>query len=317
MILDRVAASIFLVTAFLSGCATYHPIALDAVQGGEALEHRTLDADDLRAFVAANLGRSLESWPVASWDMETLTLAAYFYSPDLDVARAEWSRAVAARTTAAARPNPSVGVTPERAEHQMGAPSPWVVTALLDIPIETAGKRGYRIARASALSESARRAIGTAAWKVRSRLRTALLDLEAARERQKLLSDRVAMQEQVSGLFEKRIRAGAASRGETDPTLVALNRARVEEAQGHAAVAEATGEVAAAIGVPVSALSDVRIEVILDAPTGSGVSVRNAHRRALTRRADVLAALAAFDATQSALQLEIARQYPDVHLGTG
>jgi outer membrane protein TolC len=39
--------------------------------------------------------------------------------------------------------------------------------------------------------------------------------------------------------------------------------------------------------------------------------------QALHRRADLLAALAEYAASQSALQLEIAKQYPDVHLGPG
>jgi outer membrane protein TolC len=37
----------------------------------------------------------------------------------------------------------------------------------------------------------------------------------------------------------------------------------------------------------------------------------------LQRRADILAGLAEYAASQSALQLEIAKQYPDLHLGPG
>ena len=40
-------------------------------------------------------------------------------------------------------------------------------------------------------------------------------------------------------------------------------------------------------------------------------------REALLNRADVRGALAEYAASQSALQLEIAKQYPDVHLGPG
>jgi outer membrane protein TolC len=40
-------------------------------------------------------------------------------------------------------------------------------------------------------------------------------------------------------------------------------------------------------------------------------------REALLERADVLAALAEYAASQSALQLEIARQYPDLRIGPG
>jgi len=40
-------------------------------------------------------------------------------------------------------------------------------------------------------------------------------------------------------------------------------------------------------------------------------------RQALQGRADVLAALSDYAASESALQLEVAKQYPDVHLNTG
>ena len=40
-------------------------------------------------------------------------------------------------------------------------------------------------------------------------------------------------------------------------------------------------------------------------------------RQALLNRADVRGALAEYAASQSALQLEIANQYPDLHLGPG
>lgn len=43
----------------------------------------------------------------------------------------------------------------------------------------------------------------------------------------------------------------------------------------------------------------------------------DARRRALFNRTDILGALADYAASESALQLEIAKQYPDVHLNPG
>src|SRR5205807_9905942 len=43
----------------------------------------------------------------------------------------------------------------------------------------------------------------------------------------------------------------------------------------------------------------------------------HARRAALLGRADLLSSLATYAASQAALQLEIAKQYPDVHLGPG
>ena len=47
------------------------------------------------------------------------------------------------------------------------------------------------------------------------------------------------------------------------------------------------------------------------------LATKEVRRRALHSRADILAALADYAASQSALQLEIARQYPDLRLGPG
>jgi len=94
--------------------------------------------------------------------------------------------AQAAAVTAGERPNPSVGA-------EVGyntttkTPSPWIPIVVLDIPIETAGKRGHRLAAASHLSEAARLELASAAWQVRSRVRAGLVDLWAAREERTLL----------------------------------------------------------------------------------------------------------------------------------
>jgi outer membrane protein TolC len=47
------------------------------------------------------------------------------------------------------------------------------------------------------------------------------------------------------------------------------------------------------------------------------VAPAEAQRQALLHRADILSALAEYAASQSALQLEIAKQYPDIHLSPG
>ena len=91
-----------------------------------------------------------------------LTLAAFYYQPSLDVARAVLAEAQAGVVTAGARPNPTLGFTPQYVFNP-GSEPPWVAALNLDWPIETAGKRGARIAQAKHLSESARLAIIAAA----------------------------------------------------------------------------------------------------------------------------------------------------------
>jgi hypothetical protein len=76
-----------------------------------------------------------------------LTLVAYYYNPYLNVARARWGWAKAGIITVGARPNPSLLTIPEFSANPPGGVSLWTVGPVWDIPLETAGKRSYRISR--------------------------------------------------------------------------------------------------------------------------------------------------------------------------
>src|SRR5262249_6302436 len=74
-------------------------------------------------------------------------------------------------------------------------------------------------------------------------------------------------------------------------------------------------------GVTPRALEGIEIDFSVDTDLGGGTLVgvppEEVRSRGLHNRADLKAALAEDEATQSALQLEIARPYPDVPLGPG
>ena len=84
---------------------------------------------------------------------------------------------------------------------------------------------------------------------------------------------------------------------------------------------EARVRVATAIGIPESALAEPPVSINLaefETAARSGTpSSRDIRREALLGRADILKSLAEYAAAESALRLEIARQYPDIHLGPG
>ena len=189
----------------------------------------------------------------------------------------------------------------------------------LDVPIETAGKRGYRISRARKLAEAARLAIASAAWQVRSTLRLSLLDYAAAQKRAELLQQQLQFQQQIVALLQQRLQAGAIAR--TDLTLprVALARTGVESADAARVVAEARVRIAEALGLPVQAIKDAEFasQWPISAEAGKNLTSAEARQEALLGRSDILAALADYAANESLLQLEIARQYPDIHLNPG
>jgi outer membrane protein, heavy metal efflux system len=303
--------------AVLPGCMRFHSRPLSPEQTASAFEARSLDNPELQQFIAANLPQAADPWPPTAWDFARLTLAAFYYHPDLDVARAKWGAAQAGVKTAGGRPNPSLSLAPEYGSNPN--PSPWVLGLSLDIPIETAGKRGYRIAEAKNLSESARLDLAQTAWEVRSRLRERLVEWRAAVERQARLQEQREIQEQIVKVLELRLEAGEASRPEVTLAEIALDQIRLAELETRKQSGQARVLVADALGLPVSALSGAAISwAEFESPPASGDLVsQDARRQALQNRADLLSALAEYAASQSVLQLEIARQYPDLHLGPG
>src|SRR5215472_17463978 len=168
------------ITGCLSGCVRFHPQPLSPEKTEAQLEARSLTNLALKAFFETNGYK--DSWPLKSWNFETLTLAAFYYNPSLDVARADWKAATAGEETAAERPNPTATATGIY-EPAAGAFSPWIPGVVFDLPIETAGKRRFRMDQSQYLSDAARFSLATSAWQVRSRLRSSLLDYVSARER--------------------------------------------------------------------------------------------------------------------------------------
>lgn len=301
----------------LGGCAHYHdkPLTLEAT--AQSLPSRTLAEPTLKTFLETNLNAPLAGWPLKKWNFDQLTLAALHFHPGLDVARAQWAVARGGVKTAGGRPNPTIGVRPEYSFNPDAGVSPWAAAIEFDVPIETAGKRGHRITQAQQLATAARLNIFTTAWRVRANLRAALLDFSAAQLRAEALRRQVVVQEKVVNALEQRLNGGAISAYDLSTAIVALEKIRLEAGSATRAATEALARIAAGIGVPASALRADLLALDWPVPADDAVETEALRRDALLGRADVRAALAEYAASQSALQLEIARQYPDVHLGSG
>ena len=196
-------------------------------------------------------------------------------------------------------------------------PSPWVVGAGIDFPNETANKRRYRLAEAKHNAQAARADVLSAAWQVRSRVQHAMLDCVGGDQSTELLKRQQASREQIVKLMELQRPQGNILPTDITQARIALRNTRlaVLESQEQSAVARV--QLAGAIGLPVTALADIRIDLPLAGDLPEAISSAEARRHALTGRADLLALLESYAAAQSALQLEIARQYPNINIGPG
>lgn len=309
----------------LWSCADYQPKPLHPAATAEALESRNLDDPRLRNFIAAISDSGDRSGSPAGWGLTTLTLAALYFHPDIKIAQARLAGAEAATITARERPNPVLNLTNNIGAAAVAgaippAAAPMTMGPVIDLVLETAGKREARSAHAQDLVEAARWEITTAEWQVRSRVRDALLDIWATREQAVLTRQRLALQEQLVELLEHRLAQGAASaldfareriaRGQITLALTDLDR---RNAEAHARLAEA-------VGIPLRRLDQRKLDVGAFNEIAAHVTPMDMaqwRRSALTERSDIQASLAEYDATQAALQLAVANQYPNVTLSPG
>jgi outer membrane protein TolC len=304
--------SLLLALAFAAapiGCAKYSKRPLDAGHTATAFGARSLNDPGLRNFFAAQRASG------GSWNVERLALAAAYFHGDVAVARAEAEEAAAGIKTAGQSPNPVLSFSPGYNATTTGI-SPWIISPSLDVTIETAGKRGKRLAQARAAAESARLHVADVSWTARTKVRAAMLDLFAARENSALLTAEVALHDEAVKKLDAQVKAGESPAFELIQERLGLNRSKLALHDAEKLAATSRAQLAAAVGVSSAALDAVTLDfsAFTSLPPVPGAGVR---RRALTNRADLLAALADYAAADAELRLEIAKQYPDVHLNPG
>jgi outer membrane protein TolC len=299
----------------MAACAPvqrYRPAPISPAQTASSLEARTLLDPALRQFIERQSGSEVSTWPPPAWGLRLLTLAALYFSPAMSASRARVAAAEAAITTAGARPNPTLSLTP-------GVPSPYLLGLDFAVPVETAGKRGYRVEEAKDLSEAARFDLAETAWKVRSGVRAALLEGFMAEHVLDLAHSQERLRETALDRLEQRFTAGEIKRPDVDSARLELLNARMaaRAAEGH--VFETEAALAGAIGIPASGLEGIQFSWVAweHPPNVQSLSPPLIQREAVLNRLDVRRALAEYSAAQAALQLEIAKQHPDIEIGPG
>jgi cobalt-zinc-cadmium efflux system outer membrane protein len=294
------------------GVQRYHAAPLVPAETASIFSARNLDDSGLQAFVEKNSGEPIPSWPPKVWDLQSLSLTALYFSPDMQAARARLAEAKAAMVTAGARPNPVFDLVP-------GIPSPYLLTLDFAVPLETKGKRGYRLRSARSLDEAARFDLGDTAWRVHSGVRKALLDhLLASRSLELLHSEEQIRTEQVK-LLQERFVVGDIPRPELDLARIELSKTHLSIRTLEGQMGETKAALAAAMGISVAGLQGIEFAWSdLDSPpSAQSFAPQEIQREAVLDRLDIRRSLAQYAAAESDLQLEIAKQYPDVQIGPG
>ena len=297
----------------LVGCYHYRPQPLLPAAVEQQYRSRTLADAGLKEFIEAQRVGKLPAWPSKELNLDTLTLIAFYFQPDLDAARARVAASEAAIVTASTKPNPALSAAGGYTDAER---APYALQFNLDWTIETAGKRTYRTKEAQHRLEAARIALGETAWQVHSRVRAALLDhLLATRDLEALQQERQTRTEALT-LYNERLAAGEISRPEVDVVQTSLTLVEVTLQRAIGLQQETKAALETALGLASGALDGelLRWDALESPPTEDHLSLDSVQRAGLLNRLDVQRLLAEYAATESALQLEAARQYPDIHL---
>jgi CRISPR system Cascade subunit CasA len=301
--------------ASLAGCVTYEPAPLSPAD--LARSHLTRSLDPI--VIMADVKRIAPSarWSGESWDRLSLFAAALRSSPAIAEARAHVASLDAAMRAAQAGPAMTLTLTAEYAD-KASESSPWLYGITSDIPLDLGARRSARIDAARFAAMTARYDYAEAVWTVRMTIRRSLADHLLA-DREIEIGRRLgAIRARQITALERRVASGEAIRSDLERVRgdAAGDTRRMADAQARQLASEIA--LAAAVGVSPSTLKGVALAWNgFDAASESDVDMTALREKALLARADVLQAMAAYDQMEAALRGEVARQWPEIHVGPG
>ena len=310
----RAAQFMLLVTAGAAACARYTPAPVDPVGMAAAVAARRLDDPALVDYLARQ-GTRVDG---EDWSEADLVVAAYYFHPAMEEARANRQAAEAGLLSAGARARPDVdgevgyGVTGSDAFE-----SPWVAAVAAVFILELGGKRRARIAAARARAAVAEVEVDATAWRVARGVLNAAEELAAARERvgEARLERQAA--EALAAAAGARYARGEIGHASLAATEAAALESRAGEAARVAQARVAETALAEAIGVPHAALEGVSIRPAARLACRAVEADDSLVQKALRTRAEVGRAIARYAVAEGDLRLAVAGSYPDLALGPG
>jgi outer membrane protein, heavy metal efflux system len=272
---------------------------------------RTLAEFDARRLDALpGLPPAAQGWDRAQWLDAALQL-----NPGLAAERSQVTAVAAAERTAAEHPNPTLDLFGEYLTTTAHS-SAWLYGLSLDFLLRQSGERA-RIRRRAALETAlAQSDLAESLWGVRGALRQALLDAAAAQDEATLLESLVGQRQGLLDIDRDRVQLGEIARTQLLADQAELAHAERRRAQSQAKLADALARLAAAVGVPASALDAVPVRwhdwAAIDALSSSVPGQWRAE--ALIGRPQIVRALREYDLAELALESEVAKRWPQLHV---
>ena len=311
----RIQAS-WLVVAFvlapaLAGCVSYEPAPVDVSQILSDLRARTLEP--------LSGGASAEAEGAGS---EQLAAFAVTHNPSLDAARARIGVAEALLVEAGLLSDPEIGwdgmdaLASQIAEGTTSSVD-FLAGLGLSIPLPRPGELDAKKGAARWQVEETRRQVALAEWLL---ARDVFVACEDVREAERLLEqnqDLLRVAESTRDYFDRARAAGAATAIQANLASGDLLAIRAERVRLEARLRDARHRLNALLGLPPSTEIPVAGAQVGKPEDEIEVDPEALVERSLALRPDLAALMAAYATAEEEVRLEVARQFPQVSIGTG
>lgn len=288
----------------------------DLREQARALAGRQLDDTGLRT---AEARLALPSAANEPWTPDRITVAAWYFDPQLAQARAGATRAAADAALAEQRVNPTLELSPEKVFGGATASSPWTIGIALLLPLLHPGEAAARRDVATADTDMARDRLALAVWQSRSRAIGALREVLLTRQAEALATRVATTQAAYRNGVRQRVAAGAGDRNAQLTAELEAQRSAADLSGRRAQRIAAEQALAGAIGVPWSALREATLMwPQLDAPPApSALPAAALAQEAAWNRLDLAALLAQYRVADAQLRAAAGARYPTTSLAPG
>ncbi len=302
----------------ITACGFQEYIAkpIDTAALTQKIASRRADNDQFHQYLLNN-GYTAEQLPIQQWKLDDLVYCALFFNPSLDIARAQWRSAEAAKLTAAEMRLPTIGGQYSKSNNASEEISPHAYGLSIEIPIETANKRNIRIESAQHLAEAAKLRIAQAAWQLRNEVTRTFTEYQANRQQISLMSKEQAYRQDIVAIYQKRIDLGESSNIELSRAklqLQTLNTELESKQRNHLVL---LARLANNLGLSLSQVEQMQLTDTANTKALVSPSAADLQTRALLNRLDIRIALERYAVAEAKLKLEIAKQYPDLVISPG
>ncbi len=305
-------------TLLALGCQSHERRPLDPAGELAAWLARTPASAEVRAF-ADGLGAKEPGSPGYNADdgitCAEAELIALVFNAELRIARLRAGVTRATAEHAGLWEDPSIGIDLTRVIE--ATPEPWKLFTSLSVTIPLSGRLDIEKQRAGAEHTAELERVAQREWTVRLALRRAWVDWSALNSRSASTRDFISLMDQSLTIVGRMEQAGEVSR--TEARLLRVERATsaTELADVEARAREAELRLRELMGLSDAAPLTLLAEGI--APAVHAQAPIDASEREAKARASptVRVALAAYEAAESELQLEVRKQYPDLQVGPG